>query len=74
VLELNEPLDKTVAITPFRDKWYNICCIQAKLALPFGGVPYFQRASSCKISTPHSFWLKGGLAKMKSAFKSSKPI
>jgi type I restriction enzyme M protein len=37
VLELNEPLDKTVAITPFRDKWYNICCIQAKLALPFGG-------------------------------------
>jgi type I restriction enzyme M protein len=28
------------------------------LALPLGGVPYFQRPSSCKISTPHSFWLK----------------
>src|SRR5690606_13859324 len=37
---------------------------------PPGGVPYFQRASSCSISTPQSLWLKGGLARMKSAFKS----
>ena len=28
------------------------CCTQAKLALPSGGVPYFQRGSSCELGVP----------------------
>ena len=31
-----------------------MCCTQAKLALPAGGAPYFQRASSRRRSPPQS--------------------
>ena len=44
-----------------------MCWIHAKLALPFGGVPYFQRTSSESLSAPQSLRLKGGLASTKSA-------
>src|SRR5690625_90011 len=46
------------------------CCNQAKLAFPAGGVPYCQRASLRNRSPPQSLTLKGGLAIIKSAFKS----
>ena len=46
------------------------CCTQAKLALPAGGVPYFQRSSSRRRSPPQSLMLNGGLARTKSAFRS----
>ena len=36
------------------------CCTQAKLALPLGGVPYFQRTSSSLRCQSES--LNGGLA------------
>ena len=31
---------------PSGARWWTMCCTQAKLALPFGGAPYFQRLSS----------------------------
>ena len=37
------------------------CCTQAKLALPLGGTPYFQRTSSSLRNQSES--LKGGLAR-----------
>src|SRR5487761_32779 len=46
------------------------CCTQAKFALPAGGAPYFQRASSRSGSPPRSLSLKGGFARMRSAFRS----
>ena len=45
------------------------CWTQAKLALPTGGVPYFQRTSSRSRSPPQSLTLNGGLARMKSALQ-----
>ena len=47
-----------------------MCCTQAKLALPLGGTPYRQRASSARRSPPQSETLKGGLASIKSALRS----
>ena len=47
-----------------------MCCTQAKLALPAGGTPYCQRLSSRSSSPRQSLTLKGGLARMKSAFRS----
>jgi hypothetical protein len=47
-----------------------MCCTQAKFALPPGGAPYFQRLSSRTRSPPQSLTLNGGLARMKSAFRS----
>jgi hypothetical protein len=35
-------------------RWWMKCCTQAKLALPFGGVPYCQRTSSRGVSPPQS--------------------
>ena len=40
------------------------------MALPLGGIPYFQRASSFNKSPDQSESLNGGLARMKSAFRS----
>src|SRR5690554_3832349 len=70
VLELMEPLASSRAMLPAGARWWSMCCIQAKLALPFGGVPYRQRASSARDSFHQSFMLKGGLAITKSARRS----
>ena len=61
-----EPLASTTPAVPFGARWWRMCCSQAKLALPTGGVPNFQRASSRSRSPPQSEMLKGGLARMKS--------
>ena len=47
-----------------------MCCSQAKLALPLGGVPYAQRGSSARDSLHQSLILNGGFAMMKSIFLS----
>ena len=46
------------------------CCTQAKLALPSGGVPYFQRGSSASFAFHQSLTLNGGFARTKSARRS----
>src|SRR3989338_9059259 len=46
------------------------CCTHAKLALFFGGTPNFHLTSSCNNSPFQSESLNGGLARIKSAFKS----
>ena len=56
--------------TPVGARWWTMCCTQAKLALPLGGVPYRHRRSSASRSPPQSETLKGGLARMKSALRS----
>lgn len=68
--ELNEPLVSSSTIEPFgarpvgaalcRDKFRNMCWTQAKLAFPFGSVPYFDRASPSSLPSHHSLMLKGG--------------
>ena len=52
VLEDSEPLARTKPAMPFGARWWIMCWIQAKLALPTGGVPYFQRASSAAARRP----------------------
>ena len=61
-LELIEPLASTNPAMPLGAKWWMKCWTQAKLALPVGGVPYFQRTSSRSCSPPQSLSLNGGLA------------
>jgi hypothetical protein len=70
VLLLIEPLASSSAMLPCGARWWIMCCIHAKLALPAGGMPNFQRGSSSFTPAFHSFMLKGGLAMMKSARKS----
>ena len=65
----NEPLARTRPIRPLSAKWYSICCIHAKFALPSGGIPYCQRGSSRNWSPPHLEILNGGLAITKSALR-----
>jgi len=69
-LEDMEPLASTKPATPAGARWWMMCWTQAKLALPAGGTPYFQRLSSRRRSPPQSETLKGGLARMKSARRS----
>ena len=38
-----EPLASTKPAAPAGDRWWTMCCTQAKLALPLGGTPYCQR-------------------------------
>lgn len=61
-LELMEPLASSRAIEPFGARWWSMCWIHAKFALPCGGVPYFHRASPSSLASHHSLMLKGGLA------------
>ena len=68
--ELIEPLASTTPAVPNGARWWTMCCSQAKLALPAGGVPYVQRGSSRRRSPPQSLMLNGGLARMKLAFRS----
>src|SRR3989449_10521795 len=70
VLEDIEPLASTKPVIPPGERWCMKCCTQAKLALFFGGTPNFHLASSCRSSPPQSLSLKGGFARIKSAFRS----
>ena len=63
-LEDMEPLARTNPADPQGDRWWIMCCTQAKLALREGGTPYFQRMSFLRRSPPQSEMLKGGLARM----------
>lgn len=65
-----EPLASSRAMLPWGARWWIMCCIHAKLALPSGGTPYFQRGSSSRTPSFQAFMLKGGLAMMKSARRS----
>ena len=56
-----EPLANTTPAVPVGERWCRICCSHAKLALPLGGGPYFQRTSSGSRSPPQSEMLNGGL-------------
>ncbi len=57
-----DPLARTNPAMPLGARWWTMCCTHAKFALPTGGVPYFQRASSLSRSPPQSLTLNGGLA------------
>ena len=45
-----EPLASTTPAVPPGLRWCTMCCSQAKLALPFGGVPNFHRTSFFSLS------------------------
>lgn len=63
-----EPLERTTPAVPRDERWATMCWSQAKLALLAGGIPYSQRVSSLNRFPFQSLSLKGGLAKMVSAF------
>ena len=65
-----EPFASTKPATPAGARWWTMCCTHAKLALPAGGAPSFQRLSSRRRSPPQSETLNGGFARMKSALRS----
>jgi hypothetical protein len=47
-----EPLARTKPAMPVGARWWMMCCTQAKLALPTGGLPNCQRLSSRRRSPP----------------------
>ena len=55
------PLARTKPAMPCGARWWMKCCTQAKLALPLGGTPNFQRTSSSFRNQSES--LKGGFAR-----------
>src|SRR5712691_3788160 len=58
-----EPLASTKPATPAGARWWTMCCIQAKLALPAGGAPYCQRLSLRKRSPAPVAHIEGRVGK-----------
>ena len=55
VVDVKDPLARTTPALPLVDNLYKICCSHAKLALFFGGTPYFHLGSPSKVLFHHTF-------------------
>ena len=55
VVDVKDPLARTTPALPLVDNLYKICCSHAKLALFFGGIPYFHLGSPSKVLFHHTF-------------------